>query len=237
MEYQIDHRPAYAVARIQLSAGEQITSEAGALVAHSEAITVETGVGESDEGLFESVKDSVLGGESLFRNTYLAEGGDGEVTLAPTLPGDVEVVELDGERLFIQSGGYVAAADGMSIDTDIGGLDTLLGGEGLFFLEASGRGPLFLASFGGIREREVAPGETFTVDSGHVVAWDGDMEYATESVGGLKTTLFSDEGLVMRFTGPGTVMVQTRSYEKFLTDIVSQIPSGNGDGGGFDMDF
>lgn len=237
MEYHIDHRPAYAVARIDLQSGDGVTSEAGALVSHSEEIRVETGIGEDDEGLFESVKDSLLGGESLFRNRYIAEGGPGQVTLAPTLPGDVEVVDLDGEALYIQSGGYVASGGDVSIDTEVGGLDTLLGGEGLFFLEANGSGPVFLASFGGIHERELAPGETFTVDSGHVVAWGGDVAYDTETVGGLKATLFSDEGLVMRFDGPGRVLVQTRSYEKFLTDVVARLPSGGSDGGGPDMEF
>jgi len=238
MDYELDSRPAYTVATIALDPGETITSEAGALVSHTDSIRMETGIGDENEGFLESVKDSVLGDESLFRNRFTAEGGPGQVSLAPTVPGDVNVVELDGNSLYLQSGAYVAAGSGVTLDTEVGGLDTLLGGEGLFFLEASGHGPLFLGSFGGVQRHEVSRDETFTVDSGHVVAWDGSMSYNTERVGGMKETLFSEEGLVMRFDGPGEVFVQTRNYDNFIGDIVARIPSqGNGGGGDVDVDI
>jgi len=238
MEYELDSRPAYTVATIALDPGETITAEAGALVSHTDSIEMETGIGDEDEGFLESMKDSILGDESLFRNRFTARNAPGEVAIAPTVPGDVSVVELTGNSLYLQSGAYVAAESGVSIDTDIGGLDTLLGGEGLFFLEASGTGTLFLGSFGGVVHHEVPAGEEFTVDSGHVVAWDSSMSYDTQRVGGLKETLFSEEGLVMRFTGPGEVFVQTRNYDNFISDIVARMPSqGNGGGGDVDVDI
>jgi TIGR00266 family protein len=175
-----------------------LTSEAGALVSHTENITMETGIGDESEGFLSSVKDSVLGDESLFRNRYVAEDGEGTVEVAPTVPGDINCVELDNDSLLLQDGGYVAAGEDILIDSDVGGLSSVLGGEGLFFIKAHGTGPLFLASFGGIVEKELNAGEVFTVDSGHAVAWPGDMDYTTEKVGGLKETLFSGEGLVIR---------------------------------------
>jgi len=45
----------------------------------------------------------------------------------------------------------------------------------------------------------VPPGETFTVDSGHIVAFEANMEYDLKRVGGLKSTMFSGEGLVSTF--------------------------------------
>jgi uncharacterized protein (TIGR00266 family) len=230
MEYEIQNRPAYAVASVELTPGEELTSEAGAMVSHTETIRMETGVGDSDEGLLESVKDSVLGDESLFRNRFTAEGGAGTVQIAATTPGDMTARDLDGDTVYVQSGAYEAAGSGVTIDTDVGDLDTLFGGEGLFLLKASGTGPLFLSGFGGLQEHEVEAGETFTVDSGHVVAWDAAMEYNTERIGGMKETLFSDEGLVMRFTGPGTVLLQTRNYEDFVSDLAARLPTNNGGG-------
>jgi uncharacterized protein (TIGR00266 family) len=216
-----------------------LTSEAGALVSHSENITMKTGIGDENEGFLSSVKDSILGGESLFRNRFVAEGGDGTVEVAPTVPGDMTSIELSDDSLLLQDGAFVAAGADVMIDSDIGGLSSVFGGEGLFFIKAHGTGPLFLASFGGIVEKELDPGEVFTVDSGHAVAWPSDMDYTTEKVGGLKETLFSGEGLVMRFTGPGRVFLQTRSYQDFLTDIIARVPSGNGsgDGGNIDIDI
>jgi uncharacterized protein (TIGR00266 family) len=235
MEYELENRPSYAVASVELSPGEELTAEAGAMVSHTETIRMETGIGDSDEGFLESVKDSVLGDESLFRNRFTTEGGNGVVQIAATTPGDMTVRDLDGDSVYVQSGAYEAAGSGVELDTDVGSLDTLFGGEGLFLLKASGTGPLFLSAFGGIQEHEVGAGEVFTVDSGHVVAWDASMEYNTERVGGMKETLFSDEGLVMRFTGPGTVLLQTRNYGEFVSDLASRLPSSNS-GGGADVD-
>jgi uncharacterized protein (TIGR00266 family) len=238
MDYELDARPAYTVASIALDPGETITAEAGSLVSHTDSIEMETGIGDEGEGFLESVKDSVLGDESLFRNRFIAKGAPGQVSLAPNVPGDVTVLELEDNSFYLQSGAYVAAESGVTLDTDIGGLDTLLGGEGLFFLEASGPGKLCLGSFGGVYRHEVSRGETFTVDSGHVVAWDSTMSYNTERVGGMKETLFSEEGLVMRFEGPGEVFVQTRNYDNFISDIVGRMPTQNSNGGGgMDVDF
>lgn len=140
----------------------------------------------------------------------------------------MDVVDLEDESVIVQSGSYVAAVPEVEITTDVGGLKTFLGGEGFFFLKATGTGPLFLGSYGGIVERELAEGERFTVDSGHLVAWDDDVSYSTRRVGGLKSTLLSGEGLVMDFEGPGTIWLQTRDYDAFVMDIASNLPDQNG---------
>jgi len=54
-------------------------------------------------GVFGALKRSVLGGESLFFNSFVSRGGAGEITLAPSLPGDVSVIDLKGETFYIQS--------------------------------------------------------------------------------------------------------------------------------------
>jgi hypothetical protein len=42
--------------------------------------------------------------------------------------------------------------------------------------------------------------------------------------GGLKSTLFSGEGLVVDLTGPGRVLMQTRSQDQFLSWLIPQLP-------------
>jgi len=46
-------------------------------------------------------------------------------------------------------------------------------------------------------------------------------------VGGLKSTLFSGEGLVCELTGPGKIMIQSRSVDAFLAWLIPQIPKKN----------
>lgn len=58
-------------------------------------------------------------------------------------------------------------------------------------------------------------GEKYVVDNGHLVAWN--VKYIMERVasGGIISGLSSGEGLVCKFTGPGTVFMQTRNAVSF----------------------
>ena len=53
--------------------------------------------------------------------------------------------------------------------------------------------------------------EEYIVDNGHLVAWS--CKYIMERVasGGIFSNLAAGEGLVCRFTGPGSVYLQTRN--------------------------
>lgn len=83
---------------------------------------------------------------------------------------------------------------------------------------------LVLASYGAMHERELADGETFTVDSGHLVAFSQEMEFNVRRVGGLKSSMLSGEGLVVDLTGPGDVILQTRSEDAFLSWLIPKLP-------------
>ena len=88
-------------------------------------------------------------------------------------------------------------------------------------------GPLFLSSYGAIHEVELGVGQQYVVDTGHLVAFDEGVRYTVRRVGGLKSTLFSGEGLVCDLTGPGKILLQSRSTESFLAWLIPQIPSKN----------
>lgn len=235
MEYDIGHQPSYALLTVDLNQSEQIQAEAGAMVSHSDGISVET---EAQGGIVDSLKRSAFGGESFFMNTFTAQQ-PGEVTLAPPLPGDMLGHRLDNERLLVQSGSFVAAEPGISVDTKFGGGRTFFGGEGLFLLELEGAGHTFLSSFGAIERVDLGPGETYTVDTGHIVAFEGTTSFDVRKVGGLKSTLFSGEGLVCEFEGQGSVWLQTRSSDAFLSWLIPNLPSGDSadNGGGFSLNF
>ena len=44
------------------------------------------------------------------------------------------------------------------------------------------------------------------------------------AVGGIKSTLFSGEGLVVDMTGPGRILLQTRSMDAFLSWLIPHLP-------------
>ena len=133
------------------------------------------------------------------------------------------MLELNGETFLVQSGSYVASSEGIAIDTKWGGAKTFFASEGLFLLKCSGRGTLILSSYGAIHDRSLAAGEKYTVDTGHLVAFTENVGFNVRMVGGLKSTLFSGEGLVVDLTGPGKVLMQTRSSDAFLTWLIPQV--------------
>jgi uncharacterized protein (TIGR00266 family) len=221
MQTKIEYRPSYSLAVVTLDPGETIQAEGGAMVSMSPGITLET---KAAGGLMASLKRSVLGGESFFMNTFRASSGGGEITLAPTLPGDMVMRELRGEALLVQSGSYVASSEGVSVDTTWGGAKTFFAREGLILLKVSGTGKLLLSSYGAIHEVDLAPGQSYTVDTGHLVAFGEGVGFNVRRIGGLKSTLFSGEGLVVDLTGPGKVFMQTRSEDDFLTWLIPKLP-------------
>lgn len=58
---------------------------------------------------------------------------------------------------------------------------------------------------------QLVDGEKYIVDNGHLVAWNTKYVLERVSSGGLISGMASGEGLVCKFTGPGTVFIQTRN--------------------------
>jgi uncharacterized protein (TIGR00266 family) len=125
----------------------------------------------------------------------------------------------------VQSGSWIASDSGIEVDTKWGGAKTFFSGEGLFLLKCTGLGDLLMSSYGAILERTLAPGESYTLDTGHVVAFDESITYSVRKAGNWKTTLLGGEGLVTEFTGPGRLWMQTRSPADFLSWLVPQLPT------------
>ena len=222
MDYEILHKPSYALARIRMNSREQIQAETGAMVSMSDSVRMET---STRGGIFGGLRRSVLGGESFFVNTFTAEQA-GEVTVAPSLPGDIEALELRGETLLVQSGSFLAATMNIEVDSQWGGAKSFFSREGLFLLRCSGRGLLFLSSYGAIHRIDLDRGERYTVDNGHMVAFDDSVKYEVGRSGGWKTTLLGGEGLVCKLEGPGRFYMQTRSEDAFISWLSPKIQKG-----------
>ena len=221
MQTEILYRPAFSMTRVQLSPGEEIRVEGGAMLSMSEGVGIET---KMQGGFLKSLARSVLGGESFFVNTYQAPAQGGEINLAPALPGDMFVMQLQNEGMLIQSGAFVACATSVEISTSWGGAKGFFGSGGLILLKATGAGTLILSSYGAVHELDLPSGQKYTVDTGHIVAFSEKIGFQVRKVGGIKSTLLSGEGLVVELTGPGKVLLQTRSAEAFLSWLIPHLP-------------
>jgi uncharacterized protein (TIGR00266 family) len=222
MQTEVMYSPAYAAAKLTMKAGEAVRAESGAMLAMSPGITMET---STQGGVLKGLRRAVLGGESFFMNTYTAQADGAELYVAPALPGDIVSWPLSGATLFVQSGSFLASSSGIEVDTKWGGGKTFFSSEGLFMLRVSGTGELVLSSYGAIHAIDLAEGQSYTVDTGHMVAWTEGITYNVRKVGNWKSTLFSGEGLVCDLTGPGRIYLQTRSTDAFLGWLIPKLPT------------
>jgi uncharacterized protein (TIGR00266 family) len=227
--WEIKHQGAFALAVVNLQPEQTIAAEAGAMVSMSANVDLHS---EMKGGVFGALKRAV-GGESAFVSTFTARGGPGEVTLAPGAPGDVAGIEMQNQTFMVQSSSYLAGDTSLVVDTKFGGAKSFFGGEGLFVLNVSGTGLLLVSSFGAIHRRNLRPGEQYVVDTGHLIAWEGHMQYNLRKAAksGYLRSFLSGEGMVAEFTGPGEILVQTRNLASFASMLKPFFPSQGGSSG------
>jgi uncharacterized protein (TIGR00266 family) len=220
MQVDINSGPAFAFGEITLPAGGAVRVEAGAMAMTRGDIQVAT----STQGGFMKGLKRTLGGESFFVNDF-SSGTGGVVGVAAALPGDMSLVSLAGSgALLVQSGSWIASDPTVDVDSKWGGGKTFFSGEGLILLRCSGQGDMLISAYGAIRSHELAAGESITLDTGHVVAFEDTVQYSVRKAGSWKSTILGGEGLVTDFTGPGRVWLQTRSSSDLVSWIQSKLP-------------
>ncbi len=227
--WEIQYQGAFALAVVNLQPEQSIHAEAGAMVSMSANVDLHS---ELKGGVFGALKRAV-GGESAFVSTFTAKGGPGEVTFAPGAPGDVAGIEMRNQTFMVQSSSYLAGDMSLNVDTKFGGAKSFFGGEGLFVLSISGTGLLLVSSFGAIHRKTLKPGERYVIDTGHLVAWEGHMQYNLRKAAksGFLRSLMSGEGMVAEFAGPGEILVQTRNLAAFASMLKPFFPSQSGSSG------
>jgi uncharacterized protein (TIGR00266 family) len=227
--YEILYQGAFALAVVKLQAEQSIQAEAGAMVSMSGNVELQS---QMKGGLFGALKRAV-GGETAFVSTFTARGGAGEVSFAPGAPGDIAAIDMNNQVFNVQSSSYLAGDTSLTIDTTWGGSRSFFGGEGLFVLQVRGSGLLLVSSFGSIHRKRLNYGERYVVDTGHLVAWEGQMQYELRkaSAAGWFRSLVSGEGIVAEFTGPGEILIQTRNLAAFAGILKPFFPTQSSSGG------
>lgn len=225
MKHELLFRPVFSAVRVMLDPGEAIRAETGAMVSMSPTITLEA---KATGGLGKAI-GRLFGGESFFQTTFTATHGAGEVILAPSALGDVMPLDVSPQGgWMVTSGCYLASDLSIQTETKMSGR-TFFAGEGLFILRTFGHGVVLVSSFGAIHGIQLAPGQTYVVDTGHIVAFNEHMPFQVRtSAKGLMSSFVSGEGFVAEFTGPGIVYIQTRSPQAFAPWIGQFLPRSSG---------
>lgn len=229
--HEITHSPSFAMLRVDLQPGQTLIAEAGSMVAKNDQVAMEVKMNSSKKaGFFGkfmafmiAMIRKVIGGETFFVNHFHTQQ-QGSVWIAPSLSGQVSHRRLNGQSIVLSSGAYVASVGDVDMKMKFGGLKSLLAKEGAFFLECEGNGDLWFNSYGGVHAVQV--NGSFMVDNGHLVGFEGNLDYKIKSVGGgAMGFLASGEGLVCEFSGQGTVYIQSRNLGALVDWLTPKLPA------------
>lgn len=216
MQSEIRHNPDFGLIRVTFDQpGEQVISESGAMVARDTAMDMKTNM---QGGLGGALKRKLLGGESLFQNTFTATAPGQTLWIAPASEGVVDTIHIQpGMEIFLQSGAYLASTPGVTLDTKWQGAKGFFSG-GLFLLRAYGQGQIWFSAYGGLHAVDIGQNyQGYICDNSHMVAFTQGLQYNVRKLGGIKSLFFSGEGLVCEFTGQGRLWMQTRNPSSLAT--------------------
>ena len=165
----------------------------------------------------------MFGGESFFRNTFTAQGGQGEVLFAAPLCGDMAVLDVGQRQWHVQNSAYVACSPSVDMRTRSGGWRGVFSGAGLFILETQGQGQMIIGAFGALEQ--VMVDGSMVIDTGHLAAWESTLQYKVGKSGsGWIASWLSGEGLVCHFEGQGIVYLQSRNAVEYGRAMGGMLP-------------
>ena len=208
---------------VELQPGEEFNSVAGAMAYMSGNMRMES---KMEGGLMAGLKRS-LSGASLFLLRYAPQGGVGTVGLAGKAPGKVLDIDVGLGSWIVQKTGYLGSEITVNLDMALqkrlGSM--MFGGEGLILQRLSGTGRAFIHACGDLNVVDLAPGEQYKVSTANAVAWEDTVSYDISAVGGIKTALFSGEGLfVTTLTGPGKIVIQSMTLGDLAESLIPYLP-------------
>lgn len=238
MQYEVKGAP-LPVAICSLAGGESVICQKGAMSWMTPNMKMSTGIGGSEAGGAKGVLGALgkmatkaLTGESIFQNTYTAEGGPGEIAFASTFPGDILAVELNGMNTIVaQKSAFLAMSPTVNMEIFFQQKVTagFFGGEGFIMQKFSGTGVVFLEIDGSVVDYELAPGQSMLIDTGYLAAMDATCSVSIDQVKGIGNALLGGEGLFnTRVTGPGKIWLQTMPAIVLANAVRPYIPTSNG---------
>ena len=223
---------------VSLTQGEKIYCESNSMVMMEDTLDLKGKMG----GWGQAIMRSFANGESLFQQHIEAVRGAGDCLLSPVLTGGMQVLDVGTSSYCLSDGAFVAAETGVSLVSRMeqlsvqGALMSMFGqAGGFFYSEASGFGKLVVSGMGSLFTLDVEPNKDVIIDNAHVVAWDSRLQHkvslGTSQGGGLMGRLVnsvtSGEGVVLRFSGKGKVVICSRNKENFIAWMRSST-AGNG---------
>lgn len=220
------------IARLALSRGESVKIENGSMV-YSRGVEISGGLNSKKKGLggvLGAIGRSITSGESMFITTATGTVDDGEIAIAPPIPGKIISLQVGGQQQYRLNTGAFLACDATLDYTMVNqglGRAVFGGTGGLFVMETNGAGTILVSAFGDILSLDVTPESPLVVDNEHVVAWDASLNYNIQIASGM-FGFTTGEGVVNSFNGYGRVYIQTRNLQNLAQAMHPYLPTSAG---------
>ena len=223
MRYEIKGEP-LPVVLCYLDAGESIMCQKGAMAWMTPNMKMTTGTGGIGKAF-----SKMFSGESMFQNTYTAEGGAGMIAFASSFPGSIIPFDIGNGDMIVQKGGYLASAMGVEFSVafqkKVGA--GFFGGEGFIMQRLHGSGMAFVEIDGYVVEYDLQAGQQMVIDTGYLAAMQGSCTMDIQTIKGVGNVLFGGEGMFNTVvTGPGKIYLQTMPINNVAGAISACIPKG-----------
>jgi uncharacterized protein (TIGR00266 family) len=212
--------------KVKMGPGESVYGDAGHMLTKSESVSMQTIM---KGGLLGALKREVTG--STFFVTQV--NGPGEAAFAGIFPGKVFEIDIK-QPVLAEAHSFLVAESTVNYDSQMTRLSAgIFGGEGLFLAKFTGSGKLFLHAYGALDQISLQPGQRIQVEAAHLLAFESNMKYGISRVGGLKSMLFSHEGLFfVDIEGPGSIWVHSLTAAQLAEALIPFLPSSGGQRGG-----
>ncbi|MEB3227015.1 MAG: TIGR00266 family protein [Synechocystis sp.] len=207
MLYKIRYGPAYSVLNVTLKPQERFYAALGTLVNIDEGLTLKRSFGA---GFLDSLARFCLGKDNLMLNVIHNPTDDPlSFTLSKTFPGDITRLNVTKHGLVIRPHSHIAHTSGVQMGVHWLGFSSWLAGQGLIGLKLSGRGRVFLGSYGSLVQSQCNP--RFMIEHQHLLAFSPKLSLKVNFPKGVIGDPQAGNGLCSQLTGSGSVYWQTRS--------------------------
>lgn len=145
--YRISHRDTNSILTVQLAVGCPLTAKPGAMIAMSPSVNLKGAIKFS-------MKKLLIGGDL----THSIFTGPGELLLAPSTLGDITILQMSGnDNWSVGRDAFLACTQGVIKEYKNQGISkAMFSGEGLFVYKMSGKGLLWVSTFGAILKKDVS---------------------------------------------------------------------------------
>ena len=206
MRYEIKGEP-MPVVMVYLDAGESIMCQKGGMSWMTPNMTMSTSTGGIGKAF-----SKMFSGESMFQNTYTAQGGPGMIAFAASVPGSILPFDIGQGDMIVQKGGYLASEMGVefsiAFQKKIGA--GFFGGEGFIMQRLHGTGLAFVEIDGYVVQYDLQAGQEMIIDTGYLAAMSSTCTMDFRTVGGIGNSLFGGEGFFNTVVkGPGRIYIQS----------------------------